>query len=348
MKKTQTGSGWELKILFFFALVYILSITQPIFFPIILAFFLYLLLQPLMELLLKYLKLPKVLASLLITAGILSVISIGVSFLMGPASNWIDHAADNVSIFEKKFSFIKKPLGKMSEAVKKAQNITSLKKETPTVAVQSTESLGYSIFDLTTNAIITISIIIVLLFFFLIYLNRFFLNLQKVIRNRRINALTNDFLLCIEQEISNYFIVFTIICICLGAVIGSILWLLEVPNAVLWGVMATILNFIPYIGPAIGIFVVFFVSVLTFDNYFSIFLPPLLYFFVIIMEGQIITPILIGHRLNLNPLIVFLNIFFWGWLWGISGILISIPLLSMIKILMNHIPGLEKYSLLLE
>lgn len=192
-----------------------------------------------------------------------------------------------------------------------------------------------------------IFITIAFLFFLLIYTDNILSNLQKIITSRQ-TKITNIFLLSIEEEISTYLVTFTIICFCLGITIALILWLLGVPNAMLWGVMATCLNFIPYIGPAIGIGVIFFVSLLTFDTYFQILLPPLLYFLTSNLEGQIITPILLGHRLNLNPLIVFFSIIFWAWLWGINGALLSIPFLAIARIMMAHVPSTSKYSLLLE
>ncbi|KTC86610.1 AI-2E family transporter [Legionella brunensis] len=342
----QSRSGWELKTLAFSAIIFIIYISQDILFPLSLSFFLYLLLKPFRDLLLR-LKFPKILASAIICALLLAVISFAISFLMEPAAHWIDKAPENMLTIEKKFSFIKKPLAKVSEAFKKAQTITEGSPEKKIIVKTDTENIGYSLFDLTTNAMLMIFITIAFLFFLLIYTDNILSNLQKIITSRQ-TKITNIFLLSIEEEISTYLVTFTIICFCLGITIALILWLLGVPNAMLWGVMATCLNFIPYIGPAIGIGVIFFVSLLTFDTYFQILLPPLLYFLTSNLEGQIITPILLGHRLNLNPLIVFFSIIFWAWLWGINGALLSIPFLAIARIMMAHVPSTSKYSLLLE
>ncbi|ASQ46062.1 AI-2E family transporter [Legionella clemsonensis] len=342
----RVSTGWELKILAFLAIIFVLYIAQAILFPLVLAFFLYLLFNPLSKLL-QQLKIPKLLTSATITALLLALISFGISSLTVPAVTWIDQAPEKMQILEQKFSFVKKPIAKLSETFKKAQTITETR-QTPKVEIKTgVTDIGYSIFDLTTNVILFIFLVLIYLFFLLIYTDTIFKNLQKVITYRQ-TKIANNFLLTIEKDISTYLITFTIICICLGLAIATMLWMLAIPNAILWGVMATCLNFIPYIGPAIGILVIFFVSLLTFDSYFYILLPPLLYFLINNIEGQIITPILLGSRLNLNPLVVFFSILFWAWLWGIGGALLSIPLLVVAKIMMARIPSLAKYSLLLE
>jgi predicted PurR-regulated permease PerM len=343
---SQKTSGWELKVLALLATVFIFYIAHSILFPLLLSFFLYSLLNPIMRFLLL-LKIPRILASGLITISLLALISFGISFLMEPAAQWIDKAPEDFQVIEEKFSFIKKPLGKLTDAIKRAQNIAEVKKVQLLEVRTETRSIGYSLFDLTTNAIMTIFITAVFLFFLLIYIKTFFDNLAKVSTYRQ-TKITSNFFLTIQNEISTYLLTFTIICICLGIAIAVELSILGVPSAPLWGVMAACVNYIPYIGPAIGIGVVFFISLLTFDNYIQILLPPLCYFLTCVLEGQIITPILIGHRMNLNPFIVFFSIIFWGWLWGISGALLSIPLLSMAKIILENIPSLSKYSLLLE
>ena len=143
-------------------------------------------------------------------------------------------------------------------------------------------------------------------------------------------------------------LVFTLISAGLGVVIAVVLWLLGLPNAILWGMMAMFLTFVPYIGHLMGIMIVFFVSVVTFDAYLNILAPPLAYFLIAVLEGQVVTPISLGNRLNLNPLVVFFSIFFWSWLWGVSGVIISVPFLITLKIVLEYLPDLAKYKSLLE
>ncbi|KTD17033.1 AI-2E family transporter [Legionella jordanis] len=344
-QEVKNSAGWELKILGFLAICFIFYIGYPLLFPLFLSFFLYSLLNPFMQFFLA-LKLPRMLAAAIITVLIVGLLSLAISVLMGPASEWVDKAPENFDIIEHKFSFIKKPLAKLNEAIKTAEHFTDSKKVQKVEITQPT-NIGYSIFDLTTNAIFMIFLTALFLFFLLVYLKTIFDKLAQVSTYRQTTVAMN-FFHTVQTDISTYLGTFTLICIGLGAAIAVELYFLDLPNAALWGVMAALLNFIPYIGPSIGIGVVFFVSLLTFDSYIQILLPPLLYLLTSTIEGQIITPILIGHRMNLNPLVVFFSIVFWVWIWGIGGALLSIPLLAMVKIMMEHMPSISKYSLLLE
>jgi len=241
-------------------------------------------------------------------------------------------------------------MGKIIKAAETAQNIGEMTKDDNNITVTSeTSSIGSSLFSLTSNALFLLSTILMFLFFFFIYFKPLLQNMEKIIYNRRkIKEVENEFILRLKYKVSRYMLMFTLISAGLGMVIALVLWLLGLPNAILWGMMAMFLTFVPYIGHLIGIIIVFFVSVVTFDAYLNILAPPLAYFLLAVLEGQVVTPILLGNRLNLNPLIVFFSIFFWSWLWGISGVIISVPFLITLKIVLEYVPDLAKYKSLLE
>ncbi len=342
-----TKSTWELKTIAVIAILYVVTIAQPVLFPFLLAFFLYLLMSPVLEWMVKF-RVPRLFASALISSLFLVIILTGIASLAQPALDWIQNAPENFHIIEKKFEFIKKSLGKINKAAESAQEVTDTHEpNTVKIATQS-PSLGSSLFGLTTNALISISTILLLLFFLLIYFKSFIQHLEKVLYQRRKSARENPYILSLKNEVSKYLFTFSIICVGLGSIMGLMFWLLGLPNAILFGVMVMLLTFIPYIGHLTGITIILFVSLITFDSYFRIIAPPLIYFLFTVLEGQIITPIFLGNRLNLNPLIIFISIFFWSWLWGISGALISVPLLVIIKITLEYNSELEKYALLLE
>jgi predicted PurR-regulated permease PerM len=340
-------SSWELQVLATLAILFTIKFCQPILFPLFFALFLYFLINPVFALLIN-LKIPRVLASTLIIGGLLGLISLGITFLVQPASHWIEKAPEHFKIIEYKFSFVKKSLGKLNKVAETAQNMTAEPKNNEVKIVSPDTSLGSSLFDLTSNILITIFTILMLLFFLLIYFKPFIQTLEQVLYSRRKASRENAFLRSLKNEVSNYMFTFSLICVGLGVIMACVFWVLELPNPILWGAMVMMLTFIPYLGHLIGIFIIFFVSLITFDSYFHIFGPPIIYFLFTILEGQFITPILLGSRLNLNPLIIFLSIFLWSWLWGISGILISVPLLVTIKIILEHLPMDAKYGLLLE
>ena len=347
MKITQ--SGWELKVLATIAIIGALSFAQPVLFPLMMAFFLYLLFNPVLDWML-YLKIPRALAAAAIIAVLVGLVSWGISFLVEPATHWIDNAPANFKIVERKFSIIKKSMGKIIKAAETAQNIGEMTKDDKSITVATENSnIGSSLFSLTSSAVFLLSTILMFLFFLFIYFKTLLQNLDKIIYNRRkIKEVENEFILRLKYKVSRYMLVFTLISAGLGVVIAVVLWLLGLPNAILWGMMAMFLTFVPYIGHLMGIMIVFFVSVVTFDAYLNILAPPLAYFLIAVLEGQVVTPISLGNRLNLNPLVVFFSIFFWSWLWGVSGVIISVPFLITLKIVLEYLPDLAKYKSLLE
>ena len=114
------------------------------------------------------------------------------------------------------------------------------------------------------------------------------------------------------------------------------MWFLGMPNPLLWGVSTAILNFIPYVGPAINLTLIALVSLLTFDKPIAILLPPLILLGLNIIEGQFIQPLIVGHMLTINPIIVFIFIIFWGWLWGVAGIFMAVPILVVAKTIISQ------------
>ena len=136
----------------------------------------------------------------------------------------------------------------------------------------------------------------------------------------------------------------TIINIMVGVVVGSGLWLIGIPTAFVWGVAATVLNFLPYVGALISIVLVGIISITTFDNLGYGLIAPAFILLVHIAEGQFLTPLLLGRRLELNAVAVFISISFWSWLWGFVGALMAVPLLVVIKVICDNFESLQPFG----
>jgi predicted PurR-regulated permease PerM len=115
--------------------------------------------------------------------------------------------------------------------------------------------------------------------------------------------------------------------ICLGIAATVLTWLVGLPHPYLWGVLAAVLNFIPYLGAAIVIATLFVIGLMVFSALSQAIIAPLAYLGITALEGQFITPILIGHRLTINPFLVFLSIAWWSWMWGPVGAFLGVPIL---------------------
>jgi predicted PurR-regulated permease PerM len=126
---------------------------------------------------------------------------------------------------------------------------------------------------------------------------------------------------------SIYFGTLTIVNICLGIAATVMTWLVGLPHPFVWGMLAAVLNFIPYLGLAIIIATLFVIGLLVFSALSQPVIAPVAYLGITTLEGQVITPTLIGHRLTINPCLVFLSIAFWTWMWGLVGAFLAVPIL---------------------
>jgi len=161
-------------------------------------------------------------------------------------------------------------------------------------------------------------------------------------------AIAGDGMRQIQNDISKYLFTITMINAALGLVVGCIMYATGMPNPMLWGIMAGVLTFVPYLGPTVGVGIVLLVGLVSFDRISDALIPPLLYTVAAILEGMIITPMVLGYRLTLNPVAIFLWLVLWNWLWGIPGAVIAVPMLVVVKILCDNLPSMAPFGRLLE
>ncbi|MCX7564975.1 AI-2E family transporter [Sulfitobacter sp. F26169L] len=190
----------------------------------------------------------------------------------------------------------------------------------------------------------TLAVTLILAMFLLASGNMFYVKLvqsfQTLTGKKRALAAVYD----VEQRVSRYLLTITIINACLGVCVGSFLWVLGLPAAHIFGVAAFLLNFLPYIGGVIGAVIVGAYALITFDSVGYALLAPLGYQILTGVEGQVVTPWLVGKRLELNTVAVFLTVVLWGWLWGIPGALIAVPFLVVFKVVCENVTALQIFS----
>lgn len=144
----------------------------------------------------------------------------------------------------------------------------------------------------------------------------------------------------IERELSRYLLTITTINLGLGLAIGSAMWVAGLPMAAVFGVLAFVLNYIPYLGAIAGIALVGVVGLSSSGELSGAILPMVLYLGITSIEGQLITPVLVGRRLKMNAAAVFLSVAFWGWIWGVVGMFLAVPLMVGVKVFASHIQAL--------
>lgn len=143
-----------------------------------------------------------------------------------------------------------------------------------------------------------------------------------------------------ERDLSHYVLIRTLTNIGFGTAVGLALWWVGMPNPILWGIMAGILNYVPYLGGVVGYVIVGFAALTTFDSAGQALLAPGSYFLLNVVEGNMITPAILGRELTLNPVMIFVWLIFWSWIWGVPGALLAVPLLTMTKIVADNVETL--------
>jgi predicted PurR-regulated permease PerM len=174
--------------------------------------------------------------------------------------------------------------------------------------------------------------------------------LQKLVRvmptfgdKKRVVEISHE----IQQNISKYLFSVSLINLGLGLLVGGGLHIMGVPNAAMWGILVAVLNFVPYFGPVAGILLLATVGLLTFDALWQAVLPPAWYLLLHLLEANLVTPVLLGRRFTLNPVVIFVSLIFWTWLWGVPGALLSVPILVSIKVVCDRVPAMSSISELL-
>ena len=193
----------------------------------------------------------------------------------------------------------------------------------------------------TPEFITSTTLLLILLYFLLAYdgvfLNKLIRILPTLSDKKRAVSIASD----IEGQVSRYLFTVTVINICLGIAVGTTVGLLGLPNPVMWGVMVALLNFIPYLGALTGIICITLGAVLSFPSFSYALLFPAVYLAFATLEGNFVTPWVMGRSLTLNPVLILLSLIFWGWLWGIPGIILAVPMLAAFKIFCSHVEGME-------
>jgi hypothetical protein len=170
----------------------------------------------------------------------------------------------------------------------------------------------------------------------------------EAIPGRRARALLLGGIRAAQRQIGHYLFALGCINFSVGLITGLALWALGMENPVLWGVVVAVLNFIPYIGPLIVMGMLLLAGMISFSELPAMLAPAGVYALIHAIEANAVNPWIVGRRLTLSPLAVFLSVMFWGWLWGISGALIAVPILIALRSLFRRNRRLRVYARFLE
>lgn len=316
------------------AVLAVCAVAADIILPLILAFVLKLLLQPAMRLL-ERIRVPRILAALVLIIVLFAAIVAVVMAVAGPASSWAGRLPEGLPRLEERLAFLSHPIkalqGFLAQIDGGKDNAGGL--GLTAVLFKGTQHFAAGFFET-----------ILILFFLLLSGDTFLRRMVEIVPRfsdkRQIVELSQQ----IEENISAYLVTITLMNLLVGIATGVVMWLAGLGDPVLWGVAALVLNFVPIMGPALGVLLFLFAGLLSIDTFWGALAPAGFYLMIHLIEGELVTPMLLARRFTLNPVLVILSLIFWFWMWGAPGAILAVPLLAMFKIVCEGVKPLNSVA----
>jgi predicted PurR-regulated permease PerM len=326
--------------LFVLAAFYTLYFARAFFLPIILAVLLDFLLSPLIRGL-KRARIPEPLGAAIVILALLGTAGVAVYSLIDPAKEWVVKLPASMREAEDRLRKLRTPVEQVSKTAEQVEQATQMNDQTktPEVVVKG-PTLTERLFGTTQTLVAGFVEVIILLYFLLAAGDLFLQKLIKVLPQFRDKKKAVSIARETEASISTYLVTVTLVNISLGVAVAGVMFLLGMPNPLLWGALAALVEFIPYIGATALVAVLFLAGLVTFDQLGHALLVPAAYLGVNILQSQFISPLILGRRLTLNPVAIFVGLVFWWWIWGVPGAFIAVPLIATFKIFCDHIEAL--------
>jgi predicted PurR-regulated permease PerM len=333
--------------LFLLASLAALYLASPIVLPVVLAIVLKLLLQPFVRLTDRA-GVPHGIGALLAIVLLVAVLATLVSGVAGPAAAWAGKLPEAVPQIQHQLAFLARPISSLEWMMQQLESIAGGGFGVPQAPTAHSFNLMGALFSGTTTVAAGLFTTLVVLFYLLVagetFMRRFVEILPSFAEKRQAVEITLD----IERNISAYLITVTLINFVVGLLTLCVMWACGVANPLLWGVIAFVVNFVPILGPMAAMVIFLLASVLSLGVTWWALLPVGLYFLVHVVEGELVTPMLMARRFTINPVAVILTLLFWYWMWGVPGAILAVPMLAITKIVCDDLRPLRAFGHFLE
>jgi predicted PurR-regulated permease PerM len=324
------------------ALIAALYFGRSILLPVVAGIVVGITLTPVVKLGKRY-NIPMLVSTILVVVLAVAIVGLVLTFFAAPLTEWIGRAPEIGAAVKEKLRVFEYPLAVFHD-IKNAVMPAGANGSTVAVEQNPAEMVGAALVVIT-PALGQFVVFFGTLIFFLATTNtlRQKLVVAFVTRDGRLRMLRiwND----IEENLIGYVGVVTLINTGLGTVTAAMLYLIGFPNPLTFGLLTVVLNYIPYLGPAIVALVLFGVGVVAMPSLLQAALAPALFVAIATAEGHFITPSIVGRRLTLSPFLVFLALAFWTWLWGPVGAFLAVPLVIVCYVVFGHLWPEEESSL---
>lgn len=346
VRKLHDAAAFSLVGVGILALLAALAVARVFIVPILLAFLLALVFSPLCRWFRRR-GVPEPISALVIVAGLAAGL-IGLSLsLAQPVSGWVDDAPSIVREVELKLRTLAgyaEAMGEVSRQIDDAAATTTGGDDTAVEVViaeqgpLTTVALGAPL--IVAQTVFTM----ILMFFILASGSMFYERLVRVMPTLTEKKKALQIAYDIERDVSRYLLAITAINAGLGVCVGLAMWVLGIPNPLAFGLLAFVLNFVPFVGAIAGVAVSFGVALVVLPTAFDAFVVAAVYFTLTSIEGQIVTPWLVGRQLRLNTVVILVAVAFWAWLWSIMGMIMAVPLLVCLRVFCKHVVPLRPFG----
>ena len=283
---------------------------------------------------------------------VLSAVSVGVgavALLSGPAMQWVSTAPRTLKKVETRLRRLTQPFTALQQSADRMQQAAGPPSSPSTGEVRVATPGIVERVSLGSLAAVPVTLAVTFLTYFLLASGALFRRkLAALLPGDDELARREHLLTEIQVTASRFLGTITLINLTTGALTALALWALGLPNPLLWGGVAAALNFVPYLGPMTGVALIGIASFVTFDDPVQALLPPAAFLLIHMVEGNLVTPVLLGRRLPVNTVAIFLGLLFFGALWGIPGAILAVPLTVCLKLVCDHLPSLAHVGALLD
>jgi predicted PurR-regulated permease PerM len=313
----------------------VLYIGHAAFIPVALALLAALILSSPVEMLFR-LGLPRGYCAVLILLAALSAASGVAALVWTPSQEWFASAPHTLSVIQKKFTPVAKLMGHIEELSNKAAQVGAVKSAEPAQVAVAQESMSRSFLAMLRDSTIGLATFMVITLFLLAggppmaarMTAAFFDHLKAHHVQRYIEK--------VRAEVAHFYVTTALINVGLGVATTLVMAAWGMPTPYLWGAMAAVFNFIPYAGATATLLVLSLVAIVSFDGLGHAYGVAVSYLALATIEGQIVQPLLVGRRLEVNPLLIFLGLWFGGIFWGIAGVILATPTLVAFKVIAEN------------
>ncbi|WP_323753886.1 AI-2E family transporter [Marinobacter sp.] len=348
-KSEQEGSvlaGLSTPIYGLFALgvLYTLYVAHQIVLPIVLAVLASLFLSPFVHRAYLKFRIPKAVSSLFLVLLVLAgIVGVGAA-VATPALEWAQKAPQGISRLLVGDSQIKRQIDKVNRSAeqveKSVEGLSDSGQEKPKTVVLATDSWRSQMVSKVRDGVAGLALALALTYFLLVSGDRLIRNFARQLPNpQRRTVLRITYYS--QVEIAQYLAVLGVSNTSVGVLTALICWAIGLPDPAMWGLVAGLARFIPYLGNMLTIALLTLVSAVTLDTLWMMALAPLSFILLTTIVGFFLEPWIHGFRMAINPVIIFISIFFWGWLWGPVGVLLAVPLMTVIQVVLKQIPKLR-------